>query len=237
MRSLYRVGRFQGVRPVQSSRWPGPNWRLLARVIVRAGSVGRHLEIACHNRGMLAAGDFHWDEYCWVSRFALADSRLASGPVPLVFAPEGRLDEPLNEEEIALVSAAAEDLDNVVSIAVSGILDVYPAIRQSQTGLPWTTAESAPAVASADKLLDLVEVSSVNVHRIADSVEPYVGVEFDCSWDPEHGAGALMNGKRVVEVGLGDTAILLWIAEQDLAEQQRLRSSDVKRRWWKRGRR
>jgi Domain of unknown function (DUF6985) len=43
----------------------------------------------------------------------------------------------------------------------------------------------------------------------------YVGVELFSRWDREHGAGVLVHGSRVVEVGGADTAILLWIAERD----------------------
>ena len=44
---------------------------------------------------------------------------------------------------------------------------------------------------------------------------PYVGYEFGCEWEDEHGLGVLMHGTRVVDVGFADTAILLWIAEAD----------------------
>jgi len=34
---------------------------------------------------------------------------------------------------------------------------------------------------------------------------PYVGFEFGCTWDEEHGLGVLMHGTRTVEIG--DTAM------------------------------
>jgi hypothetical protein len=46
-------------------------------------------------------------------------------------------------------------------------------------------------------------------------VAPYVGFEFGCTWDDEHGLGVLMHGERVVDVGGAETAFLLWIAERD----------------------
>lgn len=44
---------------------------------------------------------------------------------------------------------------------------------------------------------------------------PYFGITFRCTWDEEHGAGVLMHGTRVVEIGGVDTAILLWMAKEN----------------------
>jgi hypothetical protein len=44
---------------------------------------------------------------------------------------------------------------------------------------------------------------------------PYVGVEFGCTWDEEHELGVLMLGTRTVQVSDADTAITLWITEED----------------------
>ena len=34
----------------------------------------------------------------------------------------------------------------------------------------------------------------------------YLGLAFHCTWDEEHGAGVLLHGSRVVNVGETDTA-------------------------------
>lgn len=35
---------------------------------------------------------------------------------------------------------------------------------------------------------------------------PYFALEFECSWDPEHGCGVMFWGNNVLEVGVSDTA-------------------------------
>ena len=72
-----------------------------------------------------------------------------------------------------------------------------------------------PDIFSADDLKPLVGLYAVNVHQIEKDALPYLGFEFGCTWDSEHGLGVLRHGTRVVEVGGADTAILLWIAERD----------------------
>ena len=61
----------------------------------------------------------------------------------------------------------------------------------------------------------LIGLSSINVHQVQKDGVPYVGFEFGCTWDEEHGLGVLMHGTRTVEIGGADTAITLWIAEKD----------------------
>jgi hypothetical protein len=44
---------------------------------------------------------------------------------------------------------------------------------------------------------------------------PYVGFSFRCTWEEEHGLGALMHGTRTVDIGGADTSFLLWVARKD----------------------
>lgn len=89
----------------------------------------------------------------------------------------------------------------------------YPNLRETYGYDEAERAQFMPEVRSVDGLCELI---GVTVHQIVRSSVPYVGFEISCSWDPEHSAGVLMNGTRVVEVGGADTAILLWIAEADV---------------------
>jgi hypothetical protein len=70
----------------------------------------------------------------------------------------------------------------------------------------------------------------VNVHQVQKDGIPYVGFEFACTWDEEHGLGVLMHGTRTVEIGGADTAFLLWLAEVDAEKGQ---SVFVKPLWLK----
>jgi hypothetical protein len=72
-----------------------------------------------------------------------------------------------------------------------------------------------PEVCSSDDFRTLIGLSGINIHQIMTGDAPYLGFEFGCRWDQEHGCGILMRGTRVVDVGGADTALLLWMAQQD----------------------
>jgi hypothetical protein len=89
----------------------------------------------------------------------------------------------------------------------------YPSVRQKYAG--FAAPEDIPPVHAVDGFRSLIGLHSLNVHQLEHGGLPYVGFEFGCTWDGEHGLGILMHGTRVVEIGGADTAILLWIAERD----------------------
>ena len=72
-----------------------------------------------------------------------------------------------------------------------------------------------PDVSNIDDFRDLIGLHTVYIHQIDKNGVPYIGFEFGCTWDDEHGLGVLMNGNDIVETGGADTAFLLWIAEED----------------------
>lgn len=164
---------------------------------------------------MLRAADFTWDEFFWTTQVALADARL--GPsVKLYFAPEGRGNDPLAADEIALVQLAVDQLDSAAELAVHAIFERYDELRAGYAYEEAEIRQFMPDLSAADELYRLITISSVSVHQLTNNGEPYMGFEFDSLWDPEHGAGVLLNGARVVDVGGADTAVLIWIARRDL---------------------
>ncbi|MQY03459.1 DUF6985 domain-containing protein [Actinomadura macrotermitis] len=152
---------------------------------------------------------FVWDEFYWTTRITAPDH---PDPVPLVYAPEARGDEPLSEAELHTIGTAVDDLPVLWQALKAPLLTHYEELRAEPGGLD---PEDLPAAASGDDVLALMELSEVMVHQILHGGHPYVGLVFACPWDDEHGLGVLMNGTRTVQIGGADTAHLLWIAQQD----------------------
>ncbi|MCL8014223.1 hypothetical protein [Streptomyces sp. AS02] len=151
--------------------------------------------------------DFFWDDFAWTTRVPLPPGTPAAGrtAVPLHYAPEGREGHPLDDAETASVTWAVDNLP--------ALLDALrPAVRAHCAVLRTEDEEPDGEVPTAQ---DLVGISALYVHPIARDGIPYVGVEFDCPLDEEHGLGVLLHGTRVVDVGGADTALLLWIARRD----------------------
>jgi hypothetical protein len=139
----------------------------------------------------------------------------SDGLVRIVFAPEGRGNEPLTSSEISAINWVIEHEASISKALISSLLKEYPSLQKQYGYSGKEKTELMPDVKSAEDLRRLIGLSSVNVHRVQKDRIPYVGFEFGCTWDPEHGLGVLMHGTRTVQIGGADTAILLWIAEQD----------------------
>jgi hypothetical protein len=145
----------------------------------------------------------------------LGNGALSDGSVEVVFAPEGRDASPLTEQELALVSWFLENEASISDAAKTAIFQKYHELQESYDCSPSEKAECMPDISSVEDLKRLIGLFAVHVHQIEKGGLPYIGLEFGCTWDNEHGLGVLMHGTRPVEVGGSDTAILLWIAEQD----------------------
>lgn len=139
----------------------------------------------------------------------------SDGLVRIVFAPEGRGNEPLTDSEISAINWAIEHESSMSKALISSLLKEYPSLQKQYGYSGKEKAELMPDIKSAEDLRALIGLSSVNVHQVQQNGIPYIGFEFGCAWDQEHGLGVLMHGTRTVQIGGADTAILLWIAEQD----------------------
>lgn len=177
--------------------------------------------------------EFIWEDDCfWVTSARLPDwtgyqirngpygavseTGVSDGTVKLLFAPEGREDGPLTEEEIRLVRWVVDNQAAVHDAMLHRLLEHYPGLRDEFLDYfidEDMAKQCLPEVKTPAELKALLGIVSINVHQIQDA-EPYIGVELGCTWDDEHGVGVLLHGARPLEVGGADTAILLWMAEK-----------------------
>jgi hypothetical protein len=149
---------------------------------------------------------------------AQSSAEPSDGSVHIVFAPEGRGQEPLTEAEVASVYWVLDNEATVSKALLSALLAEYPSLQEQYGYSAEEQAQFMPEVTAIDGFRNLIGLHSVNVHPVRIDGVPYIGFELGCTWDDEHGLGVLMQGTRVVEIGGADTAILLWIAENDAAE-------------------
>jgi hypothetical protein len=98
------------------------------------------------------------------------------------------------------------------------LMQIYPSL-QEQYGYDDEDAERhMPTVHDDAAFRNLIGLHSVFIHPLQRNGLPYLGFEFGCTWDDEHGLGFMMHGDRVVDCGGADSAFLLWIAEKDAEE-------------------
>jgi hypothetical protein len=180
---------------------------------------------------------FTWDEYFWITKvtlptwrgFLAADGPYASftggtnesGEVNIIYAPEGRGDEPLSEEEKLLIEWVVVNQNAIHDAMLKAIYKEYPKLKENYREYGFN--ESAlktlfPDVGSPSDIKKTVGVSNLFVHNILSKGEPFIGVELGCPWDEEHGLGVLLHGSKVLEVGQADTAMTLWMAKRYIGD-------------------
>ena len=181
---------------------------------------------------VLGRDDFRWADYWWEARLELPEwhgnlarsysyRQLAGGTegsdgvVDVVFAAEDRDGSPLTDDELGLVRWFTDHHGAVAGAALAAMADAYPALRETYGYNEDELAEFAPVLRHPDDLRSLIGLHTVNVHDLSMAGEPYLGLEFVCTWDDEHGLGLMMHGTRVVDLGGADTAILRWVAQRD----------------------
>ncbi|WP_237057523.1 DUF6985 domain-containing protein [Microbulbifer sediminum] len=146
---------------------------------------------------------------------AISSNKPSLGDVTVVFAPEGRGDDPLNAEELSLVSWFLAHQQEVADAVVDLLFNSYWEIKAGYIEeFGEEISEAFPDIKSKSDVKQLVGIVSVNIHQVSKDDIPYIGVEMGCNWEEEHGLGFLLHGREVVDLGGADTAILLWKARQ-----------------------
>lgn len=95
--------------------------------------------------------------------------------------------------------------DAVVALVLEAILERYRVQRER-----WLAVQPAldlPAIEHPDALRRMTKLTTVYVHEIPRAGGVDLGLALRTQWDPEHGAGVVLRGDRIVGVGTHDTAM------------------------------
>ncbi|MDB5298209.1 MAG: hypothetical protein JWO31_4192 [Phycisphaerales bacterium] len=126
-------------------------------------------------------------------------------------------------EQVAAYAYLKANEAVVAAAAVRAVFERYPRER-AKHGFDDIDEDDEDAVAEAglmpeisdpNDLRPLLGLGTVHVLAVARDGVAYVGLEFGCTWDDEHGVGVMLHKDRVVKVGGADTSFLAWIAERD----------------------
>ena len=176
--------------------------------------------------------EFTWDEFFWTTTAELptwhgyhppnhiirdlSNTQRASVH-RIIFAPEGRDNSPLNQDEINLVKWFTEHEKLVHGSMLEALYKAYPGIREEFTEyLEEQAEEYLPEVHNPSDLKKILGINSIIIHPISKDSVPFIGIDLGCTWDDEHGVGILLHGQKPLEIGGADTAGLLWIAKKYL---------------------
>jgi hypothetical protein len=181
-----------------------------------------------------------WDDFFWsatitlpawegfqdrLGPYASRRGRKASdGSARLSVRPPGEEKQsPPSLEQAAAYRYLIAHQQRIRDSILQAVFDEYPDYRASYIegyGLDESDG-TLPLLDRPEQLKDLVGLSEVLVHPVVREGVAYVGYEFGCAWEEEHGLGAMLHQDRVVKVGHADVAILAWIAEGDAKPPRR----------------
>ncbi len=139
----------------------------------------------------------------------------SDGTVEIVFAPEGCDTSALKIDEVALVEWFLENVPQISEALLFSVFEAYPTLQKKYGYSDQELDAFMPDIEHTSDLQNYIGLHLVFIHPITKNGIPYIGFEFGCTWDPEHGLGVLMHGTRTIDIGGADTAFLLWIAEKD----------------------
>lgn len=75
-----------------------------------------------------------------------------------------------------------------------------------------------PDISGANELASIVSPKRIYIMDVSKDDFPYIGYEFNCKWDEEHGLGLMLYKTRVISIGDAENAFLSWVAETDFVE-------------------
>ena len=187
----------------------------------------------------MAAGDFFWEGRdtlrAWKgyqsrqgSYGARSSSKPSDGAVLLNVAYLGDAEETTRPApaQIAAYEFLKKNQSKLAAKVLAAIFKAYPKLRKEHNqfltfddGEPIPGAVAMPPLKSASELKKLIGLGTVHILNIAKGGHAYVGFEFGCEWDQEHGFGVMTHKLRIVEVGQGDSSFDERIAEEDGGKQ------------------
>jgi hypothetical protein len=107
----------------------------------------------------------------------------------------------------------------ILNAILSELLKRYPAMQEHYGYEGDDKQDFMPDVHTIHDFADLLSPVAVHILSVYKNNFPYIGYQFSCSWDLEHGFGVMMFQDRVVEIGGADSSFLDWIAKKDLEQQ------------------
>ena len=181
-----------------------------------------------------------WSDFRWTGRAVLRSwsgfqSRLGAYASPSspnesdgtvrvsVRPPGGVAERPPSAEQANAFRYLLEHEDAIRDAIVAAALEDYPAIRDRLFKDGILDESEIPNLERPEDLKSHLGLSTVHVLQVAKNGAAYIGFEFGCTWDEEHGLGVMTHRDRIVELpemGIGkvngaDLASEDWLAEAD----------------------
>jgi len=141
----------------------------------------------------------------------------SDGKVKLDIGGDMVVEEPIvTQEHVNAYNFLVTNQEKIRDTILNSLLTKYPELQELYDYDPETAADIMPNVNNVSQFKSSIGLSSIHLMNVSKDDIAYVGYEFGCSWDDEHGLGVMTHQDRVIEIGGADTSFLTWVAEKDL---------------------
>jgi hypothetical protein len=169
-------------------------------------------------------GELTWTKYDWwegevrlpawagfQSRrgpYGSQDSESPSDGTVEVNVQPGKGDAPLepSKEQCRAIEFQIEHGEEVVEAVLTALLPHYRQMKEDWEADGEPDDELMPPVAESAEFRKMIGLNIVHVLPYASEGLGYLGFEFGCDWEDEHGLGVVVHGKRVVDIGQASDA-------------------------------
>lgn len=171
-----------------------------------------------------------WDNYWWTAPITLpawasfwdspspdnTDSVTnTNGTITLNVYTDDYEQQTLTSEQLAAYNYLLEHQEAIRDAILGKFFKAYPE-WQIAYAYPEDKAEVCmPPLESPSDLRKIMSLDYIIIHSMAKDGIAYTGFGFECNWDVEHSAGAMMHRDQVIDMGFDEVAYLKWNAEND----------------------
>lgn len=173
-----------------------------------------------------------WDDYFWVGEIVLpswagfqtrrgpyasvSSSESSNGSVRLTVTPlDDRSRSHPTQEQLTAFRYLMDHESEVAEAVGRALIEYYPGEKDTYFAAYDDDALELPDVADREDLRPLIGLSNIHILSVAHSGAAYIGFEFGCVWDDEHGAGVMTHLGRAISTGQADVSFMAWIAKSD----------------------
>lgn len=147
---------------------------------------------------------------------SLTGSEPSSGEVLLsVSSPDEKTPSPPSEAQVRSFCYIRDNDCAMREKVLKAIFDVYPTWRENyQDFLGEEFEKQMPVLRNLSDLKSLIGLSTLHILKAEKDGQAYVGFEFGCTWEEEHGLGVMSLGGQIVDVGSAEEAFSINAANQ-----------------------
>ncbi len=161
-------------------------------------------------------------------------AKLAVGGDMVIKNPE------ISIEHVNAYKYLIQNQENIKKNMLTELFNEYKSLKEEYGYNDEEALEYMPEIKDYNDFRHLIGLSTVHILNVFKENVAYVGYEFGCNWDEEHGLGILTHKDKIIKIGGIDTSFLTWIAEKDLnAEKvnpvlkENHKINEGKNPWWK----